>query len=261
MNAIVEMRTWLLIVFLAWSVSPTRGFWFAPAPKTATAPGTESNSLEDPREFEPLRNSTDVSALTRFRVVARWRINTMLTKLRERGQARTKACSAYLLNQTKAVEVWGLGVAENCKEQCSHVLRNTILRTTDPPVIRSEVLRIAYMLTSLDAFHAIYTNRPPRDDLSKRNTGIVTSITARVGLRFLSPRVLFVLGGLVRGFCVESNLVRYFDPKAGVGSVVNVGSWWVGARWCQRAALGWFGTGWLWGLVGAGDDRVWEDDE
>lgn len=183
------MKLLNLLLLLAWRVTQTNCYWFSPAPKIINGrPSSTTNNSEDlpPARFHDKNDDTNppLNLLTKFRVVARYRIDDILSKLKAKSQNTQNVCEAYFQNRTSVFNAWGANVIDNCKVACKTNVDNLIhtytttanglFASTNPPLIRAEVLRIVYILTSLDAFHAIYTDRPARDDLSKRNTGLVT---------------------------------------------------------------------------------------
>ncbi|GMH65040.1 hypothetical protein TrRE_jg6154 [Triparma retinervis] len=132
-----------------------------------------------------------------------------------------------------------------------HTTRGRLGRTKR--VLKQRWQRILFFATSIDALHAIFTNRSAKRDRTGQGKGggIVGSIMSPLGIRFFPPRLLFLIGAFARAIQMSTPLNRVFNPTLGVAGMVNAGALWIQARWLPRIVFGWIASKRLWDIVGA----------
>jgi hypothetical protein len=67
----------------------------------------------------------------------------------------------------------------------------------------------------------------------------------------LRPRLLYVIGALLRALQLCTPFRRVIDPTVGVGAGINLCSLLANSRWIKPLVLGWATTKWLWTWLGA----------
>lgn len=106
---------------------------------------------------------------------------------------------------------------------------------------------LLFLLCSFDAMQSIIENRIRWKDSQER---LIVKASGWVGVGFKSPRTMFVIGALLRGFQLTTNLQYAFAPSIGSCALTNMGAIWVNARWLPRAVVGWTITPQIWRLCG-----------
>mmetsp|Transcript_5805 Transcript_5805/g.17506 ORF Transcript_5805/g.17506 Transcript_5805/m.17506 type:complete len:191 (-) Transcript_5805:625-1197(-) len=115
-----------------------------------------------------------------------------------------------------------------------------------------KVQRVLYGLTSVNTAFAVYTNDHRNVPWPMRKATEVTSFYTRLFFfAKLRPRVLFVIGAVMRALQLTTALQHVFDPKAGCGTGLNLLALFAGSRWPAPIVLGWATTRLFWKALGA----------
>jgi hypothetical protein len=119
------------------------------------------------------------------------------------------------------------------------------------------VHHMLYWLTSVDAIQSVFFN-----EYTSMLGQLCISTVAKPSMvpniysqlfyfAKLRPRLLYVIGALLRALQLCTPFRRVIDPTVGVGAGINLCSLLANSRWIKPLVLGWATTKWLWTWLGA----------
>lgn len=111
---------------------------------------------------------------------------------------------------------------------------------------------VLYVLTSVNTAAAVFTNDYKRVPWAMRKHAAPHLIYSRLFyFARLRPRVVFVIGAMLRALQLTTPLQHVFDPAVGCGAGLNMLALFAGSRWPAPVVLGWAVTRHFWRLLGA----------
>lgn len=110
--------------------------------------------------------------------------------------------------------------------------------------------RLLFVLTATDALQAVVMNKYGKwSDSDKQNYGAkLLRLASRL---FVRPRLMYVVGALLRALQLSTPLHMIIDPSIGVGAGINLCALLARSRWLKSLVLGWATTKCFWKWMGA----------
>lgn len=113
------------------------------------------------------------------------------------------------------------------------------------------VHQVIFVLTATDALQSVMSNNYERlrTDSGEQNYGAkLFRLAARL---LVKPRLMYVVGALLRALQLSTPLQMVIDPSIGVGAGINLCAMLARSQWLKALVLGWATTKCFWKWMGA----------